>query len=122
MRRLVRVNGVTLAAAGGSIALATAAFPVLLGRPFLTHVHAYSPALPLVGTLYLGTPLFFDIGVFLVVVGVVLKVIFPLMKSVHGLPAFVAEEEARYASSRDEPIDLRSDDGFGSDDCAEDRP
>jgi hypothetical protein len=44
------------------------------------------------------------------------------MKSVHGLPAFVAEEEARYASRRDEPIDLRMDDGVGMDDCAEDRP
>jgi hypothetical protein len=56
--------------------------------------------------VYVGTPMLFDLGVYLTVVGVVLKLVFPLMKSVHGLAAFADDEEGRYASDEDEPIDI----------------
>ena len=38
------------------------------------------PALPGLGRLDLGTPLLFDVGVYLVVVGVVLMIILPLVE------------------------------------------
>jgi multicomponent K+:H+ antiporter subunit A/multicomponent Na+:H+ antiporter subunit A len=101
VRRLVRFNPVGIAVAGVLLALATALFPALVqGLPLLHHFHVY------LGGFYLGGAFWFDAGVYLAVVGSTLKIILPLMKSVHGLPAFVTEEEARFAARRDEPIDL----------------
>ena len=44
------------------------------------------------------------------------------MKSVHGLPAFVVEEEARFAARGGEPIDLLPEGasaprGLGKEEC-----
>jgi hypothetical protein len=74
--------------------------PVFQGLPVLHHFHVY------LGGFYLGGAFWFDTGVYLAVVGTVLKMIFPLMKSVHGLPAFVQEEQVRFAARASEPIDL----------------
>ena len=61
--------------------------------------------MPLLGELHFGTPLAFDLGVFLVVVGVTCKTVFALAKSTEGLGALVREEEARYSSPVESPID-----------------
>jgi multicomponent Na+:H+ antiporter subunit B len=60
-----------LIGAGLLLALASGLFPVALGSPFLTSMWLNPGA-------GLGTPLVFDIGVFLVVIGVVLTIIFTL--------------------------------------------
>jgi NADH:ubiquinone oxidoreductase subunit 5 (subunit L)/multisubunit Na+/H+ antiporter MnhA subunit len=99
-RALVPMNGVVLAAIGVGISIVSGLLGPLAGLPWMYQFHTY------LGPIYVGTPLLFDLGVFLTVVGVVLKLVFPLMKSVHGLPAFVAEEEHRYSSIEDEPIDI----------------
>jgi multicomponent K+:H+ antiporter subunit A/multicomponent Na+:H+ antiporter subunit A len=104
VRRLVRINPVTLAILGVLLAMAAALLPVVRGLPALHHFHGY-----LGGFFYVGGAFWFDLGVYLAVVGTSLKLILPLMKSVHGLPAFVEEEEARFAGSNDEPIDLVSE-------------
>jgi multicomponent Na+:H+ antiporter subunit A len=65
------VEPLTLLGAGLSIALASGVPAVLRGQPFLTAQWALGP-------LALGTPAIFDIGVFLVVAGVVLMMIFSL--------------------------------------------
>jgi multicomponent Na+:H+ antiporter subunit B len=76
-RRTLRVEprqliGGGLLAAGGS-----GVFSLLKGQPYLTgHWAALAP--PATGTLTLGTPLLFDAGVYLVVVGVTLLIIFSL--------------------------------------------
>jgi multicomponent K+:H+ antiporter subunit A/multicomponent Na+:H+ antiporter subunit A len=101
VRRLVRVSPVTLAVAGVLIALGSALLPALRGVPALHHFHGY-----LGGFFYVGGAFWFDLGVYLTVVGTSLKLILPLMRSVHGLPAFVAEEEKRFAAPHEEPIDL----------------
>jgi len=100
VRRLLRFNPMTLAVAGVMLALAVAALPALQGLPVLHHLHFH------IGPVYAGTPVLFDLGVFLTVVGVSLKLILPLMKSVHGLPGFVQEEEGAFMSALDEPIDV----------------
>jgi len=100
VRRLLRFNPMTLAVAGVGLALAVTVLPALQGLPVLHHLHHY------LGSFYAGTPVLFDLGVFCTVVGVSLKLILPLMKSVHGLPAFVQEEEGAFMSTLDEPIDL----------------
>lgn len=70
-RRALLVDPSRLTAAGLLIALACGTLPVLSGQPFLK-------SLWLDPSLGIGTPLFFDIGVFLVVVGVVLTMTFTL--------------------------------------------
>jgi multicomponent K+:H+ antiporter subunit A/multicomponent Na+:H+ antiporter subunit A len=100
VRRLLRVNPLSVAVAGVTLAVGVTLLPVAFGDPVLNHYHGY-----LFG-FYLGTPFWLDLGVYLTVVGSVLKILLPLMKSVHGLPAFVSEEEGRFAERLSEPIDL----------------
>lgn len=77
--------------------LAVSAFSGLIGLFFsgayLTQYHYKDDAFPVLGSLYLGTPLLFDLGVFMVVFGVLLKVILILFDALDGqssshIPAF----------------------------------
>jgi multicomponent Na+:H+ antiporter subunit B len=70
-RRALLVNPLTLLGAGLLIALASGVPAALRGQPYLT---ALWPS----GPVALGTPALFDVGVFLVVAGVVLMMIFTL--------------------------------------------
>jgi multicomponent Na+:H+ antiporter subunit B len=75
-RRALRADPRTLAGAGLVLATASGALSLALGRPFLTGVWV---ALPLPGgRLELGTPLLFDAGVYLVVLGAALTIILVL--------------------------------------------
>lgn len=105
MHRLLRVDPMQMAAAGFLTAMVSGFLPLLGGLPFLTQLNWHLYGVPFLGELHIGLPLLFDAGVFLVVVGVCCKIIFVLMKSVQGLGALVAEEEERYASVVEEPID-----------------
>ena len=66
-----------LSAVGPGIGVTSATLPVLLGQPFFQqtfdHFH-----LPVIGDLELATALFFDIGVFIVVIGTITTVILAL--------------------------------------------
>ena len=70
-RQALLVRPLTLLGAGLLIALLSGVPAVLSGQPFLTAL--WAP-----GSLPLGTPAMFDVGVFLVVAGVVLMMIFSL--------------------------------------------
>lgn len=100
-RRRLRLMPMKVAITGVLLALGVAVAPTFFGLPPLDHKHYF------LGPIYVGTPVIFDLGVYLAVVGVTLKLILPLMKSVHGLPAFVRDEVERFASSLSEPIDFR---------------
>lgn len=56
------------------IAVGTAGFPLLRNEPFFTHYFDYF-TLPLIGKTSLHTAALFDLGVFLVVVGVTMTII-----------------------------------------------
>ncbi len=62
---------------GGGLLVAAAAgvAPMLAGKPFFTGLWGGSVWLPLLGDVKLGTPLLFDIGVFLIVTGVAARVL-----------------------------------------------
>jgi multicomponent Na+:H+ antiporter subunit B len=77
VRRLVRVSPMRLMALGLTVTLGTAAAPLALGKPFLRAAWTELP-LPWGGTLALGTPMLFDVGVYLVVVGAALGFILAL--------------------------------------------
>jgi multisubunit Na+/H+ antiporter MnhB subunit len=75
LRHMLRVRERTLIAVGLLIALLTGVFPLLFGRPMLTSAYGY---LPLPGTeleIEWATAMAFDLGVALVVTGVILGMI-----------------------------------------------
>jgi multicomponent K+:H+ antiporter subunit A len=79
--------------AGLLIAVATGLGAMLLGYPFLTthtaHVH-----LPLLGEVHLASAVFFDVGVFAVVLGSTLLMLTALAhQSIRGHGPKVAQEE-----------------------------
>ena len=80
-RRTLRVDPHLLIAAGLLAALAGGAFSFVFLKPFLTGFWV-ERELPWPGKI--GTPLLFDAGVYLVVVGVVLIIIFELAEAPEG--------------------------------------
>ena len=75
-RRALLVDPSTLLGGGLLVALSSGIPALLLGRPFMTALWTkvgFGPAV-----LDVGTPLIFDVGVFLAVIGVVLTIVFTL--------------------------------------------
>jgi len=80
--RALRVPPRRLAAAGLLTALASGCISLLAGRPFMTGL--WTDLGPLVPGLKLGTPLLFDVGVFLLVLGISLMILFRLMEETYA--------------------------------------
>ncbi len=74
-RRILRVDPLALVAAGLFVALASGVPPLLRAWPFMTGLWLKVP-LPVVGKV--GSPVVFDAGVYLVVLGIVLAILFAL--------------------------------------------
>ena len=75
-RRALLVDPSTLLSGGLLVALSSGIPALLLGRPFMTALWTKVGVEPAVFDV--GTPLIFDVGVFLAVIGVVLTIIFTL--------------------------------------------
>lgn len=75
--QLLRVNPRWLIGAGLTMAVTSGAIGLLFGETFMT-AQWYAREIPVIGKA--GTPLLFDIGVYLVVIGVTLTIIFTLME------------------------------------------
>ncbi len=80
VRRVIGVVPGTLAMAGVAVAIVAGGLAWLTGQPFLTGLWTFPGATPddPKGPFPLGTPLLFDIGVFMVVVGAVLAILLAL--------------------------------------------
>lgn len=104
-QRLLHFDPVRIAATGLLLAVLTGLAPVLFGAAFLTQYNVKLKDVPLLGDLALGTPLLFDLGVFLVVVGVTAKLVFLLSRSITGLPALAEADRPRYAAALEEPVE-----------------
>lgn len=76
-RRALRVEPRVLVAVGLLTAVASGVVSLLMGLPFMTGQWGYLQ-LPGLGKLDIGTPLVFDVGVYLVVLGIALLIVFPL--------------------------------------------
>lgn len=72
-RRQLGINPIALIAIGLTIALISGLLGTIYDLPFLTGLWDKTP-LPVIGKL--GTPLLFDVGVYVVVLGVVLQLVF----------------------------------------------
>lgn len=106
--RALRVDSLRLAAAGLALAIASSVAPLFWGHPFLKQYNGKFYDVPLLGDISIGTPLIFDLGVFLAVVGVTTKLIFVLARSASGQPALDEKGRERYASPSEEPIEEHS--------------
>ncbi|MCZ7637390.1 MAG: proton-conducting transporter membrane subunit [Verrucomicrobia bacterium] len=105
MHRILRFDPVRVAAVGLGVAVLTGLAPGLVGRPFLEHFQGHWRGVPWLYELHVGTPLLFDVGVYLVVLGITCKMVFVFTKSTQGLRILVQEEEARYSSPVEQPIE-----------------
>ena len=77
-RRALRVEPVTLLTIGMSLALLAGMIGLVFGPSLLAGMWLPEFSVPLLGVVHLGTPLLFDAGVFLTVMGFALKVVFAL--------------------------------------------
>jgi multicomponent Na+:H+ antiporter subunit B len=77
-RRTLGVDTRTLIGLGLLVALSSALAALIAGQPFMTGLWS-EYAVPLLGKV--GTPLLFDTGVYLVVIGVALTIIFGLAEA-----------------------------------------
>jgi multicomponent Na+:H+ antiporter subunit B len=76
-RGVLRVDPGRLAAAGLGVALTSGLIGLAAGRPFLSGLWS-ERVFPVIGKL--GTPLLFDVGVFMVVLGITLVIVFALVE------------------------------------------
>lgn len=78
-RRSLRVYPKLLIGIGVLIALGSGVPGLVLDNAFLTGIW-YSVPMPVVGTVKVGTPLVFDVGVYLAVIGITLTIVMTLME------------------------------------------
>lgn len=76
-RHLLGIDPRSLIALGLLVAMGSGMISLFLGQPFMTGQWTTLSFWP-VGQLDIGTPLFFDIGVYLVVIGITLTIILSL--------------------------------------------
>lgn len=77
-RRVLRVHPRMLIASGLLTAVLSGIYSLLRGQPFMTSQGNYGSYFPIIGRI--GPPLIFDIGVFLVVIGVVMTIVVSLFE------------------------------------------
>lgn len=78
--QIIKYKPLSLLPIGLGIAAVSMFLPMLFGLPVMTGLW-YNEPLPVIGLI--GTALFFDIGVYLVVVGVVLTILFTISLNTH---------------------------------------
>ena len=78
-RKLLRVNPMALMPVGLALAVISAILPMFHGLPLMTGLWIDQP-IPVIGLV--GSALLFDLGVYIVVLGVALTIIFTISESV----------------------------------------
>lgn len=76
-KKKLRYDPTMIIASGITVILGSGLLSLLIGKPFLTGMWLDFP-IPVVGKI--GTPLIFDIGVYMIVTGIALSIIFSLME------------------------------------------
>lgn len=93
--RQPRFEPVALVGIGIICAVAAASAPVFLGQPFFKALWLGEIWLPVLGILKVGTPLLFDIGVFLAVTGVGAKILSVLLSQNQPPPGARKNDQPR---------------------------
>lgn len=79
-QELLRIDPREIAGAGLTLAVLSALPALLYAEPVFT-AQWWHPALPLIGEIKLSSPLFFDIGVYLTVIGSMLTIVISLAEA-----------------------------------------
>lgn len=82
-RRAIHIPPESMIALGLATSLMSGMVSIWFGRPFLTGEWG-EVTFPLLGEVKIGTPLVFDLGVYLVVAGVVLSITFSMLEKRHA--------------------------------------
>jgi multicomponent Na+:H+ antiporter subunit B len=104
--KLLRFEPMIVGAIGLILAVLPSIYPLILGKPFFFQYHFKYPDMPVVGNFYFGSPLIFDVGVYLVVVSVVAKTIFLIGESTSGFEAVERSQEEFFKGPNEVPIEL----------------
>lgn len=78
-KSILRIPPKNLIPIGISVSLFSGLLPVFFGKPFMTSLWFKNP-IAVIGSV--GTPLFFDLGVYLIVIGVTLTILFTISENV----------------------------------------
>lgn len=97
--RICPFDPLRLCAWGLAVSVLSGLAGLVASGAFLTHYHYKNPDFPVLGSLYLGTPLLFDLGVFMVVLGVIIKITLAFIDALGGQ---VHIDEAAYSIARAE--------------------
>jgi multisubunit Na+/H+ antiporter MnhB subunit len=81
VQKSMKLSPLYLTTSGVLIALFFSVLPIFFGVSFMKGIWLPEFSLPVLGTMHIGTPLFFDIGVFLAVIGFVISVVFDLERA-----------------------------------------
>ncbi len=79
-RALLGVDPRSVTGAGLLLAVASALLGLLRGQPAFT-AQWWEPAIPLIGTVKIGSPVIFDVGVYLTVIGALLTIVVSLAEA-----------------------------------------
>lgn len=79
LQKVIKLKPQTIIGIGLSFVLIAAILPTFFSTEMLTGLWIKAK-IPVLGTLHAGTPLIFDTGVYLVVVGVILTIIISIME------------------------------------------
>lgn len=105
VQKILHADPVRIAVFGMLLATLSGCVPLFFGDPYLTTYNYKAYGLPVIGDFYMGTPLVFDIGVYLAVVGVICKVVFVIAESTRLGHEAVRLAESGYAARSEEPIE-----------------
>ncbi|NJK90831.1 MAG: Na(+)/H(+) antiporter subunit B [Blastochloris sp.] len=104
MEAQLKLDPIRIAALGLLLAVLTGLAPLLLNRPFFEHYNTYV-SVPYLGQVPLGTPLVYDLGIYLLVIGISTKVIFIMARSTSGRCGLLPNEVHEYSSLHESPIE-----------------
>lgn len=76
-REILRIDPHMLIGLGLLLAVGSATLSLCLGKPFMTGLWGEF-YIPLLGKIHLGTPFFFDLGVYLDVIGVIVMIVYSM--------------------------------------------
>jgi len=103
--RICPFDPLRLAAWGLAVATTSGLAGLLFSGAFMTQYHYKEASFPVLGSIYLGTPLLFDLGVFMVVLGVILKIALVLLDALEGQEGVKEAAFSLPRSSSEEPLE-----------------
>lgn len=95
IRLILRRDLLRLAIAGLWLVFLVATIPLFFDKPLLSHYEG-DPLHQILERLSFSTPLLFDIGIYLIVLGVVGKISFSLRSAIQNQPPLTEIEQLRY--------------------------